>query len=221
MISEIKNINVYKKKYNEEIWSKNKISQSRIKEVMKKILLKDQINDFFLKRVSVITICATRLSNSISNSFKTWEKNEIFVVKRFLFKSIMTLLISQLLTFRILVVIQHFYWNSQSLARLRNAKKSSIKRVKRISETLLNWSFRQWLWKKVNHQQCQKIMISNADLHLEEDESFKKDHLNFSTQRRSSEYRRSLFTTDTSKFESWFIRFSDMFDSTLKNAEQI
>ena len=64
-------------------------------------------------------------------------------------------------------------------------------------------------------------MISNADLHLEEDESFKKDHLNFSTQKRSSKYRRSLLTTDISKFESWFIRFSDMFDSTLKNAKQI
>ena len=109
LISEIKDINVYKKRYNEEIWLKNKTSQLKIKKIMKKILLKDQINDFFLKQVSVITICATRFSNSIFNSFKTLRENEIFVVKRFLSKSIMTLLTFQLLTFRILVVIQHFY----------------------------------------------------------------------------------------------------------------
>ena len=138
LILKIKNINVYKKRYNEEVWSKNKMSQSRIKEVMKKILLKNQINNFFLKRVSVITICATRFSNSTFSFFKTLKENEIFVVKRFLFKSIMTLLIFQLLTLRIFVVIQHFYWNSQSLARLKNAKKSSIKRMKRIFETLSN-----------------------------------------------------------------------------------
>ena len=70
------------------------MSQLRIKEIMKKILLKDQINNFFLKRIFVITICATRLSNSTFNSFKILRENEIFVVKRFLFKSIMTLLIS-------------------------------------------------------------------------------------------------------------------------------
>ena len=93
--------------------------------------------------------------------------------------------------------------------------------MKRIFEILSNWDFRQWLWKKINHQQYQKIMISNANLHLEKNESFKKDHLNFLTQRRSSKYRRSLFTTDISKFESWFIRFSNMLNSTLKNAKQI
>ena len=151
LILKIKNINVYKKRYNEEVWLKNKMSQSRIKKVMKKILLRNQINNFFLKRVFVITICVIRLSNSTFNSFKTLKKNEIFVVKRFLSKSIMTLLIFQLLTLKIFVVIQHFYWNLQSLARLRNAKKSLIKKMKQISETLLNWSFRQILWKKINH----------------------------------------------------------------------
>ena len=58
-------------------------------------------------------------------------------------------------------------------------------------------------------------------MHFEEDEFFEKNHLNFSTQRRLSEYRRSLLTTDTSKFKVWLAKYLNIFDSTLKNAEQI
>ena len=92
----------------------------------------------------------------------------------------MALLAFQLLAFKVLAVIQHFYRNPQSLARLRDAGKSSTERVTQISGTLSNWGFRQLLWKGVNHQQCQEVMTSNADVHFEEDESFGKDHLGFS-----------------------------------------
>ena len=64
-------------------------------------------------------------------------------------------------------------------------------------------------------------MISNANVHFEENKSFEKNHLNFLIQRKSLKYRRSLFTTNTSEFKIWFAKYLNIFDSTLKNAKQI
>ena len=93
LISGIKDINVYKKRYNEGVWSRDKMSRSRIRKAMREIRLREQVDNFYLlRRVSVITIFAKLLSNSTSGSFKNLESNDVPVVERPVSKSIMALL---------------------------------------------------------------------------------------------------------------------------------